>query len=48
MICALLGQGTDSTTLSPTLPQQDKDSDSSTTYATLTASNTTLAAKTRQ
>ncbi|WOE32000.1 MULTISPECIES: hemagglutinin repeat-containing protein [unclassified Acinetobacter] len=34
-----------STTFSPTLPQQDKDSDSSTTYATLTAGNINIGGK---
>ncbi|MCO8047148.1 hemagglutinin repeat-containing protein [Acinetobacter towneri] len=35
----------DSTTFSPTLPQQDKDSDSSTTYATITAGNINIGGK---
>jgi filamentous hemagglutinin len=35
----------DSTTFSPTLPQQDKDSDSSTTYATISAGNINIGGK---
>ncbi|HHW52697.1 MAG TPA: glycohydrolase toxin TNT-related protein [Acinetobacter towneri] len=35
----------DSTSFSPTLPQQDKDSDSSTTYATISAGNINIGGK---
>ncbi|MGE8654477.1 MAG: polymorphic toxin-type HINT domain-containing protein [Acinetobacter gandensis] len=35
----------DSTTFSPSLPQQDKDSDSSTTYATMSAGNINIGGK---
>ena len=35
----------DSTTFSPTLPQQDKDSDSSTTYATISEGNINIGGK---
>lgn len=35
----------DSTTFSPTLPQQDKDSDSSTTYATISEGNISIGGK---